>query len=259
MQINLPENHPSFTGSYEIKELLKSYFPKSPISFFSIWKVYKDGSTSIITTNAKYLKSFLEEKDNTRKAYSCAKPNFIDKYSYWFLLDQHSEDFPCQHITRAYDIYNGLCFLERHIDCYYMISFATNNNVDNVIDYYFGNFEIMRNFICFFRETKNHLLDAIDRKRIILPAEAQDIYKNTLLLNKKSRYPVFYQNIKSYVTAQEFECIKRLPLGKSTKDIAHDLTISHRTVEGYLNRVMMRTGCTNKRELIVLLKQSGFP
>lgn len=77
-----------------------------------------------------------------------------------------------------------------------------------------------------------------------------------LLATDLNRIPIVFGNKKSYITRQEFECIGRLPLGKTAKDISRDLKISHRTVEGYFSRVMTRIGCRNKKELILLLNQN---
>lgn len=257
MQIFLPDNHPTFVNSCEVNELLYSWFPNSPLTFFQFGKIHQDGSGSIITNKADLVKTFLEA--NIRKAYSCAKPEFIDKHSYWFLWEQHLQDFPF-YLTREFNVSNGLCFLERHFDCYYMFSFGTRNNFDGAINYYLSNFEILRSFIRFFREMKTELITTIERHKISFPSEAQDPNKNILLLDKsrKIKFPVYYKNRKTYITLQEFECIKRLPLGKTAKDIAYDLNISPRTVESYFFRVMARVGCTNKRELILLLNQIAF-
>src|SRR5437762_4993408 len=115
MEIILPDNHPSIMNSYEVHNLLRSYFPGSPLSFFNFEKIHKDGSISWITNKGDLVKSFLEMK--TRKVYSCAKPEFLNKDSYWFLVEHHLVDFPFD-FTRSFNVSNGLCFLERHHDSY---------------------------------------------------------------------------------------------------------------------------------------------
>lgn len=257
MQILLPDNHPSIMHSYEVDNLLRTYFPGSPLTLFNFGKVHQDGSISFITNNAELSISFL--KANVRKAHSSKSPELLDKNNYWHLWEHHLLDFPFD-MTRQFNVSNGLTFVERHHDCYYMTAFGLNNNFQGAIDYYFSIFENLRNFIRYFRETKTNLIDTLEHNKICLPSEAQDPNKEILILDKskKARIPFIYNNYTSHMTAQEFECIKRLPSGKTAKNIALELGISHRTVEGYLNRVMLRSGCKNKRELISLLNHIEY-
>lgn len=52
------------------------------------------------------------------------------------------------------------------------------------------------------------------------------------------------------LSCQQTKCLKLLAKGLSAKDIAKQLSISHRTVEGTLARIMEISGCTSSRELV---------
>lgn len=253
MQITLPKNHPTLNRSSEIKEMLESKFPGSPLSYFQHCKVQADGSLSVITSRADWIETTLKLK--IRKAYSYINTECIDKTNYWFLWDHNLFDAPLALARNEFNIANGICFLERNHDSYCMTAFATNNTVTNALDYYLNQFDNLRNFIRHFRDTHRDLLIELDLNKIPLEKSAQDPNKDILLMPQpsKSRISISFQGMNSYITQQEFECIRRLPYGKTAKEIAIDLKISPRTVEGYFNRVMMRTGCKNKRELISLL------
>lgn len=256
MQIVLPDNHPSLIHSYEVDQALKSFFRHSPLSYFQFTKIYKDGSSFAVTNKAALRKAFFSM--NIRKAYSYVKPEFIDKHNYWFLWDHHLQDAPLE-LARQFDVSNGLGFMERKSDCYYMISFGTHNGFEGAVDYYLNNFDAIRNFIRYFRDTRRELTGIVEQNKILLPKSAQDPNKDVLLLSsqKRRRIPIVFDNRKSYITHKELDCIKRLPLGKTAKDISRDLKISHRTVEGYFSRVMMRVGCKNKQDLIAVLNSLG--
>jgi len=259
MQIILPDNHPSLARGFELKEMLDSKFPKSPLTYFQHCKVHADGSLSLVTSRPDWIKTVYQL--NIRKAYSHINPEYIDKSNYWFLWDHNLFDAPLALARNEFNIANGICFLERSHDCYYMTAFGTNNTITNALDFYLNQFDTLRNFIQHFRTTQSDLLSELDHKRIILDKPAQDPNKDILLLDHKKhtkRIPVVFGERTSYITPQELECIKRLPLGKTAKDISFDLKISHRTVEGYFTRVMTRVGCRNKRDLIVLLNQNDY-
>ncbi|MBI2784821.1 MAG: LuxR family transcriptional regulator [Legionella longbeachae] len=68
---------------------------------------------------------------------------------------------------------------------------------------------------------------------------------NTIIFHKKTHKPI-------NLTTQQAHCIKLLADGKSAKEIAREINISHRTVEGHLATAMETTGCANSKELIAL-------
>lgn len=55
-----------------------------------------------------------------------------------------------------------------------------------------------------------------------------------------------------HLSKQQAICVKLLSQGKSAKEIAQELDISYRTVEGYLAKVMELLGCASSKELISL-------
>jgi len=256
MQILLPDNHPSLSMSFQVREMLKSSFPNSPLTFFQYKKVHLDGNISMISNRPDWTKASFNL--NNRKVYSCTKKEYLDKNSYWFLWDHNLFDAPLAIARNEFNIANGICFLERQLDCYYLMAFATNKSLENALDYYLNRLESLKCFILLFRNNQTALLNQLDLNRIILSKESQDPNKDILFLNRKNkriRIPVIFNKFKGYITPQEYECIKGLPSGKTSKDIAMDLKISYRTVEGYFSRVMARIGCRTKQDLITLLCQ----
>lgn len=59
-----------------------------------------------------------------------------------------------------------------------------------------------------------------------------------------------YENV--YLTDQQAVCLKLLAIGKSAKEIARELDISFRTVEGHIAKLKDLLGCTSSKELISL-------
>ncbi|RUR28383.1 shikimate kinase [Legionella qingyii] len=69
--------------------------------------------------------------------------------------------------------------------------------------------------------------------------------KDIVLFHKVSHIPV-------HLSEQQAVCLKLLAQGKSSKEIARDMKISYRTVEGTLAKTMEVLGCSSSKELIVL-------
>lgn len=55
-----------------------------------------------------------------------------------------------------------------------------------------------------------------------------------------------------HLTEQQAQCFQFLSQGKSSKEIARDLHLSHRTVDWNLAKIMETLGCSSSKELIAL-------
>lgn len=69
--------------------------------------------------------------------------------------------------------------------------------------------------------------------------------KDMIIFHKLTHEPV-------KLTRQQAVCLKLLSQGKSAKEIARQIGISYRTVEGYIAAMMDELGCSSSRELIAL-------
>lgn len=69
--------------------------------------------------------------------------------------------------------------------------------------------------------------------------------KDLILFHKNLHIPV-------NLSGQQGACLKLLAQGKTSKEIARDMGISYRTVEGYIAKTMEQLGCSSSKELIAL-------
>ena len=69
--------------------------------------------------------------------------------------------------------------------------------------------------------------------------------KDKILFHKITHIPV-------HLTQQQAMSLKLLAIGKSSKEIARDMNISYRTVEGVIAKTMELLGCSSSKELIAL-------
>jgi len=59
-------------------------------------------------------------------------------------------------------------------------------------------------------------------------------------------------------TPREIEYLQQLALGKTSKGIAKTLFVSYRTVEFYVEKLKLKTGCRNKLELVIWAANFGI-
>jgi shikimate kinase len=77
--------------------------------------------------------------------------------------------------------------------------------------------------------------------------------KNKIHLDRKDMV-LFHKSLGTAIHLPEYQaiCLKLLAQGKSSKEIARILDISHRTVEGYIAKLIEKLGCSSSKELIAL-------
>ena len=61
-----------------------------------------------------------------------------------------------------------------------------------------------------------------------------------------------------YLTRREFEVLKYVILGYSAKKIGNLLQISSRTVEGYVDKLKEKLGCSGRGEISFIAIKSGL-
>lgn len=90
-------------------------------------------------------------------------------------------------------------------------------------------------------------IEEIISKNGFTPNTQSDVLENKeyILLHKTKHTPV-------HLSEQQAYCLKLLAQGKSSKEIAKQLAISPRTVEGYIAKMIEKLGCNTSKELINL-------
>jgi shikimate kinase len=76
---------------------------------------------------------------------------------------------------------------------------------------------------------------------------------NKLMLNKEDLI-VFHKTLHAPIdlTKQQARCLKLLAQGMSSKEIAKEMNLSFRTVEGLILKMIEKLGCSSSKELISL-------
>lgn len=111
---------------------------------------------------------------------------------------------------------------------YEQVSSISVNGDDNKLNEHVS--AVLNNFCAIDSEESPDLL--LDKKELVF-------------FHRKNHQPVKLSN-------QQALCLKLLAQGKTSKDIARIMNISHRTVEKYLARTMEILGCESSKELIAL-------
>lgn len=87
----------------------------------------------------------------------------------------------------------------------------------------------------------------------ILGSDGEQNLSNQTIMDEKDKV-IFHKttHIAVHLSDQQALCLKLLAQGKSSKEIAQELKISYRTVEGHIAKAMEQLGCSSSKELIAL-------
>jgi DNA-binding NarL/FixJ family response regulator len=99
----------------------------------------------------------------------------------------------------------------------------------------------------------NELFNAIEA------ASRNEFYDNDLFQEwRKITNPLSNSPLKLLLTCRDYDLVKYLKQGKSTKEIAASLSLSVHTIETYRKKLLKKTATKNVAELITLLYESGI-
>lgn len=161
-------------------------------------------------------------------------------------------------ISQQFGLYlgkNSLHIVNRESDCQHLYSLFFDLSEQDFLHWVINNGHFLNDLI------ENYKLAAKDitqeakllENRIILPnfnpshSTASDTNYNSKLLG------LIHKNLNSpiYLSQQQSRCLQLLARGKSAKEIAVEMKLSHRTIEHYLEKIRKLLGCTSNKELIV--------
>ena len=149
-----------------------------------------------------------------------------------------------------------------YVDYYY---FGTHLNNRSINQFYINNFNLLEQFIAYFNATLQqapHLMAAYDIEFTIGDPKPLFDENHSSIININNRQQArFLQKIRancthevwSNLTARECDYIPLIIHGKTAKEIANVLNISHRTVEDYISSLKTKLQARNKSDLIAKL------
>lgn len=229
----IPFDHFIFTACSDLTNACQSFFNKTGINYFQHFRIYDDGSVSGMFTNADTTRRFIELDF---PSFSSFKESDKNKHDYWFMWDEELPWLPVQ-IGRDNGLYHGITKIRRGAGYYDMIGFAMPEERCSAASYYLSNLSSLEEFIISFEKDNSELMKNSANARIMMPEINRDANYKELCLDPNGKFKVG----NSYVTSREYECLRQRDEGKSAKEIARNLSISHRSVETFFARVRERT------------------
>lgn len=248
MPIEIDLAHPLFTLKHRVQEASSTLLDSCGFNYFQYLRCYADGSMNCLTNNTG-LFEYAQEYHNQPIIYSSFEEEHANKPYYWFLWDEAlPPTAPVQLAREKFNFHNGLTLVRRTKNYYDMIAVALPYEHSNPGSFYLNKINTIEQFIYDFDKRNKDLLEIMDKSAITLPKAYRDVNYQEMCLTQ-GKIKTQGKGGMTYLTTQEFACLRLVVKGFSYKHIAQMLEISPRTVETYLSRVKQRTGYTSWPEL----------
>ncbi|MDF1685070.1 MAG: helix-turn-helix transcriptional regulator [Legionellaceae bacterium] len=256
-----------FASSTHVAEITKPLESLGIVGFFYA-RLYPDGSMANLTSQPEWSEHCFKQLFNGHYQAQDTT-DYCHQYPGISLSALNPHNFVWQDARDRFGYGNSISFCEdnahfREITCFY--STADNHAINQT---YLNELDVLKKFKHYFIGQSEVLIQEANRNKVLLPeiileeknrlsktADAQatsfssEIFQNIsntnkkiCLLHKNTQHPI-------YLSSQQSRCFNYLMQGKSSKEIARAMNLSHRTVEYYLTLIRKQLGCNSSKELI---------
>ncbi len=272
--INLEKNF-ALTSSCLVQEICDPLLKSIGITYFNFIKIYnKDCSRELLTNNAGWIEHF----------YSNALYNSIGAIDiehllpkgYFLWAEMDTKDPIYLQGRDFFNIDHGITFVIKRQDVTLLYIFATDRNNHEINNFYASNIDLLQRFIHYFTDKGHDLIKGAEDHRIYLPTPQEIITTrvNNITVSDKvradffensnvSRYFLLNESDDLYLTKKQGECASLLIKGQTSKQIARNMSLSPRTVEGYISDIRNKLCDSlnkplNKDQIIQILRGSNI-
>lgn len=249
-----------------VEQICKPLFTCYGFNVFVYVKMFKDGSTTILSNRGDWLNYFYQSQ--------YVNPNVTNptiKSGYYLNLNEL--DIPDNQIKIARENFNAdnwLNIIQTNLGYDEVYGLATPRGYYQIINTYINNKDALEHFILYFKDKAHDLIKKADMNRII-PTEVSIVTPDQLIIKDENSNvkEKFYQETKinryflrglphnKYLTKREFEIASLLANGKQMKEVADLLGLTHRTVAYYLDNAKTRLNCFSRSQLIDIVTKSN--
>lgn len=231
------------------------------ISGFSYMMIHKDGRYFGINNSLEYCSYYAQNATNNR-SYIGDQSIIIPENK---LITSSWPHKPLNEIHKAYhsrNLWHGIDICRQTENFLEAWTFMGTLNDKDLMGHYLKNPSLLQEFISFFLPALRNVIGLVEEVpfgQYSLPPLFHPIVKTNMqpkieeFINFLRTHRHLYSS-KGFVKTsdREFQCLHLLAIGSSFKDIARKLSISPRTVEGYINSLKFKMGCSRKEKLITL-------
>lgn len=251
-------NEKMCTITDKIFEPLKSF----GIGHAGFIKIFDDGKLLRITNNPSWNRKFFESDFyNDFDMYDMQKVPLGKKRLSFLTGEAKSEHTQA---LKAFDIWNVMIIYKRFSNYGEFWFFSSSKQNQEIINFYVNHFDIFEHFIFYFKEKMYDYINLNDKEALIKtnlkPLESSNTLNHIKIDEYFQKTPIrkyfFHANRNAFLSKREFQCLKEILGGRTSKETARSLGIAAKTVEAHLQNIKDRTNLRSKSDLNKLFKEN---
>jgi DNA-binding CsgD family transcriptional regulator len=234
---------------------------------FAYFKVFEDGSYILSSPHEEFVKQhFLTIKNQgvspllEVESAPLGQIHHVIYPSRISLWDKTKDPLLC--LAHSHDIWHIYVIYKNKLEYVEGYCFGMNIADEYAHQFYTKNIALLEHFCFYYHERTVDLINADDKKkrgyyqhqfnfsRISVEDKLSYKAEEFLLKTQLKRLTILGRNHEVRLSKRETECLRYLVLGKSAKEIARNLCLSHRTIEFYLKNIKDKTGYTSKTQIV---------
>lgn len=255
--------------SSQLAPLCEPFLKATGLTTFLYGRIFYDGRYIILSNNIEWVKMWLLNVPTIENTYlqTALRSIPFEEPSYYMWCTT-----PGSKLTQLHNrlgIWHGFDINFRLEDSVEGWSFSTSQDRYEINNFYLNNVKIFHRFILYLREKAPSLFEIKDNDQLAIFKKNPDLSFQSSLSHKEevnnflsslpsNGYSLSINNNIIKLSPREVECIFHFSQGKTAKEIAKILNISHRTVEDYIKNVKLKTGQSSKSALADMLKDDLF-
>jgi len=247
------KQHTAYTSAHDVAEICHPLFSMCNLNYFDYAKIYHDGSLTTLLSNHDWFHHYFTHEYPISSTITQTGIHLWEHYLPQECLKDMAEHF---------NFHNGITIFQQHDTFIEFFDFGAPANNPTIIDYYFNHLDILNNFLFYFKDKAASLIKQADNNRITIPKKMhgepipQTSYKDFCELIQKKKIHLYCKNKNIVLTQREYEVLLQLTQGKTAKETAKKLNISHRTVEDHLTKIKNKSGYAFKSQLIEMFRNN---
>lgn len=266
MSDHIKLNNPAFIYVDEVNQICQGLFRRYGLNAFSYSKIYPDGSRAELWSDAYALDHSFFVKKHIERVYTADLFNH-QKFVFYDIAADHLPNKTKNHIQlqlkdqrELFNHANCMLIIEYQKEYTEYFTFYTPIEKTDAKNSYLNCRDSLAKFCKYFKRRAYHLIMQSDRERLIRPW--RDREGDSILVNvvNESFSPAYgmtnltenNQPIQK-LTAREKEIADLLCEGKTGKEMADTLCISHKTVEKHIENMKQKFHCKKRSQLISII------
>lgn len=253
--------------SDKIKKTTRVLREQLQVTYFTYHRIDHSGKYTVLVDRPDWAEHYVNEKFFLDDPYL----RHPDVYESGFcLLDSHGSDDHKERVFKEagslFQLDQNLLLIEKSTDAVEFFGFSGNQKTARLDKLYLNHPWVFKSFANHFKREMRPVLSEMERDAgslldlkgndFLSPAPVHPGLEPTTL----REYLKVVGNGKALgkieqLSSREKQCIQMLLAGKSAKETALHLGLSHRTIEAYFENIKNKLSCSNKTEILHFAKQ----